>query len=302
VNESDKTKTEFRAAGASAECQVERSVSRQQLGDGWLSLSGAVIKSRLLIGTALYPSPEIMKEAILASAAEVVTVSLRRQSPRTKGGEQFWNYVKELKLKVLPNTAGCRTAREAVTTAQMARELFDTNCIKLEVIGDDYTLQPDPFQLLEATKTLIADGFEVLPYSNSDLIVVQRLVDAGCRVVMPWAAPIGSGQGPTDYRALETLRSRLPETTLIIDAGIGKPSHAATVMEMGFDGVLLNSAVALAKDPVRMAQGFALAIEAGRLGFEAGLMDEREVGSPSTPTLGTPFWHRRQSDPEVSLE
>jgi len=184
----------------------------------------------------------------------------------------------------------------------MARELFDTNCIKLEVIGDDYTLQPDPFQLLEATKTLIADGFEVLPYSNSDLIVVQRLVDAGCRVVMPWAAPIGSGQGPTDYRALETLRSRLPDTTLIIDAGIGRPSHAAEVMEMGFDGVLLNSAVALAKDPVRMARAFALAIEAGRLGFQGGLMDEREVGSPSTPTLGTPFWHRRESHPEENLE
>jgi thiazole synthase len=272
--------------------------------DGWLSLAGngAPIRNRLLIGTALYPSPEIMKDAILASGAEVVTVSLRRQSPKTKGGEQFWNYIKELKLKVLPNTAGCRTAREAVTTAQMARELFGTNWIKLEVIGDDYTLQPDTFQLLEATKTLIADGFEVLPYSTSDLIVAQRLVDAGCRVVMPWAAPIGSGQGPSDHRALETLRSRLPKTILIIDAGIGKPSHAAQVMEMGFDGVLLNSAVALAKDPVRMAHAFADAINAGRLGFEAGLMDEREVGSPSTPTLGTPFWHRREGPPEAGVE
>jgi thiazole synthase len=270
---------------------------------GWLPLAGAfAINSRLLIGTALYPSPEIMKEAIFASHADIVTVSLRRQSPRTKGGEQFWNYIKDLKLKVLPNTAGCRTAREAVTTAQMAREFFDTNWVKLEVIGDDYTLQPDPFQLVEAAKTLVADGFEVLPYSNSDLIVAQRLIDAGCRVVMPWAAPIGSGQGPSDYRALETLRSRLPDTILIVDAGIGKPSHAAQVMEMGYDGVLLNSAIALAQDPVGMAAAFAKAIEAGRIGFESGLMDEREVASPSTPTLGTPFWHRREATPEGNVE
>jgi thiazole synthase len=271
---------------------------------GWLPLEGdaASVTSRLLIGSALFPSPEIMKEAILASGAQIVTVSLRRQSPRTKGGEQFWNYVKELKLKILPNTAGCRSAREAVTTAQMARELFDTNWVKLEVIGDDYTLQPDPFQLLEATKTLIADGFEVLPYATSDLILAQRLVDAGCKVVMPWAAPIGSGQGPSDYRALETLRSRLPDTTLIIDAGIGRPSHAAEVMEMGFDGVLLNSAIALAQDPVKMARAFSLSIEAGRLGYLGGLMNEREIGSPSTPTLGTPFWHRREDAPEATLE
>jgi thiazole synthase len=176
----------------------------------------------------------------------------------------------------------------------MARELFGTSWIKLEVIGDDYTLQPDPFQLVEAARALVDDGFEVFPYSNSDLIVAQRLVDVGCRIVMPWAAPIGSGQGPTDLRALETLRARLPDTILVIDAGIGKPSHAAQVMEMGYDAVLLNSAIALSHDPIKMGAAFADAIEAGRAGFEAGLMDERTIASPSTPTLGTPFWHRKK--------
>lgn len=256
-----------------------------------LKIGNQELNSRLFIGTALYPSPEIMREAILASGAQVVTVSLRRQSPGTKGGSQFWDFVKDLKLNLLPNTAGCRTAKEAITTAQMARELFATNWVKLEVIGDDYTLQPDPFELVEAARQLIKEGFEVLPYSTDDLIVTQRLVEAGCKVVMPWAAPIGSGQGLTDVKALITLRARLPETTLIVDAGLGKPSHAAQVMEMGFDGVLLNSAVALANDPVGMARAFALAVEGGRQGYVSGLMQEREMASPSTPTVGTPFWH-----------
>ncbi len=260
-------------------------------------LADQVLESRLLLGTSLYPSPAVMKDALAASGTEVVTVSLRRQSPQAKGGEQFWNYIKELNLKLLPNTAGCRSKKEALTTAQMARELFGTNWIKLEVIGDDYTLQPDPFDLVEAAKALVADNFEVFPYTTSDLIVAQRLADAGCRVVMPWAAPIGSGHGPTDYRALETLRNRLPDITLIVDAGIGKPSHAARVMELGYDGILLNSAVALAKDPIKMAQAFAQTIAAARLGFEAGIMPERETANPSTPTVGTPFWHREERSP-----
>jgi thiazole synthase len=259
-------------------------------------------ESRLLIGTSLYPSPEIMRDAIVASGAQVVTVSLRRQSPQKMGGEQFWNYIKGLNLKLLPNTAGCRSSKEAITTAQMARELFDTNWIKLEVIGDDYTLQPDPIELIEAAKILVAEGFEVFPYTTSDLIIAQRLIDAGCRVVMPWAAPIGSGQGPIDYGALATLRERLPDAMLIIDAGIGKPSHAAEVMELGYDGVLLNSAVALAKDPVRMAEAFALAVKAGRLGYESGLMQERQMAFPSTPTLGVPFWHRREEASKASAD
>ncbi len=255
-----------------------------QLGDQSLT-------SRLLIGSAQYPSPAIMVEAIRASRAEVVTVALRRQRPDEDAGRQFWNLIRETGLRVLPNTAGCRTAREAVTMARMARELFETNWIKLEVIGDDYTLQPDTWQLVEAARTLVADGFEVLPYTTEDLVVARGLVEAGCRVLMPWAAPIGSGQGPLNPYALRTLRDRYPEIPLICDAGLGRPSHAATVMEMGFDGVLINSAVASADDPVAMARAFAAAVDAGRTAYEAGLMTAREMATPSTPVPGTPFWH-----------
>jgi thiazole synthase len=195
-------------------------------------------------------------------------------------------------VSVLPNTAGCRTVQEAVTTARMARELFGTNWIKLEVIGDDYTLQPDTAALVEAAGILAAEGFEVLPYTTEDLIVAQRLVEAGCRVVMPWGSYIGSGQGLVNRFGLKTLRSRLPDAVLVVDAGLGKPSEAAQAMEMGFDAVLVNSGIALARDPVGMARAFADAVRAGRSAFEAGLMSPRDMASPSTPTLGTPFWHQ----------
>lgn len=243
------------------------------------------------MGSSLYPSPEVMSESISAGGAELVTVALRRQSPEQAAGSRFWSLIKELGVDVLPNTAGCRTAKEAITTAQMARELFETNWIKLEVIGDDYTLQPDTAALVEAASELIREGFEVLPYTTEDLIVAQRLVDAGCKVVMPWGSYIGSGQGMTNRFALKTLRARLPDTTLIVDAGLGRPSEAALAMEMGFDGVLVNSAIALARDPITMAEAFADAVVAGRMGYEAGLMQPRDMASPSTPTLGTPFWH-----------
>jgi len=232
-----------------------------------------------------------MRQAILASGAEIVTVSLRRQSPGQNGGEAFWDILRSLDVNVLPNTAGCRSAQEALTTAHMARELFETPWIKLEVIGDDETLQPDPFGLLEAARILVEEGFEVFPYTTDDLVLAQKLRDAGCKILMPWAAPIGSGQGVNNPRALQTLRARLPEMTLIIDAGLGKPSQAAEVMEMGFDGVLLNTAVALADDPVAMARAFALAVESGHVAFHAGLMPERDMAHPSTPVIGMPFWH-----------
>lgn len=254
-------------------------------------ICGASLNSRLFIGTALYPSPEIMLKAIQASEAEVITVSLRRQAPENGGGRDFWTLIRGLGKRFLPNTAGCKSVKEAVTTAMMAREMFDTNWIKLEVIGDDYNLQPDPFGLLEATKELVSQGFEVFPYCTDDLVLCTRLVEAGCKVVMPWASPIGSGQGILNPFNLKMIRERLQDVQVIIDAGIGKPSHAAQVMEMGFDGVLLNSAVALARDPERMARGFARALEAGRAGYEAGIMAERDFASPSTPTVGTPFWH-----------
>lgn len=257
-----------------------------------MNLYGQEVSSRLLLGTALYPSPAVMEAAIRASGAEIVTVSVRREAGGGKSGDAFWRIIQSLGVKVLPNTAGCRTVREAVTTAELARELFDTPWIKVEVVGDDETLQPDVIGLVEATKTLLADGFEVFPYCTEDLTVATRLVEAGCRVVMPWGAPIGSGQGLMNRPALRTLRARFPDVTLIVDAGIGAPSHAADAMELGYDGILLNTAVAKADDPVGMAKAFGLSIEAGRLAHAAGLMPARDFATPSTPVVGTPFWHQ----------
>jgi thiazole synthase len=248
------------------------------------------LDSRLLIGSALFPSPKKMSSAIQASGAQVVTVALRRQLPGQGAGGGFWDIIKNMGLHLLPNTAGCRTVKEAVTTAHMARELFNTHWIKLEVIGDDYTLQPDSLFLVEAARILINDGFEVFPYSTDDLVLAQRLRDVGCRIVMPWGSPIGSGNGLMNPFLLETMRARLPDTILIVDAGIGKPSDAARALELGYDGVLVNSAIALADDPVHMAEAFAQAVAAGRAGYEAGLMQRREMASPSTPVVGTPFW------------
>ena len=255
-------------------------------------IGGQQLQSRLMVGTALYPSPELMLKSVEASGTEVVTVSLRRQSPDSKGGEQFWDMIKSLNIHLLPNTAGCRTVNEAVTTAHMARELFNTHWIKLEVIGDDFNLQPDPFALVEAARILVEDGFEVFPYTTEDFIVAQRLVEAGCIILMPWAAPIGTGRGPMNPYALKILRARFPQVKLIADAGIGLPSHAAQVMEFGFDGVLLNTAIAQAEDPAKMAKAFALAVEAGALAYQAGPMLQRDIAIPSTPVLGTPFWHQ----------
>jgi thiazole synthase len=252
---------------------------------------GKEFPSRLLIGSALYPSPAIMQSAIRASGSNIVTVSLRRESAGGKTGDAFWNLIRELDVTVLPNTAGCRSVREAVTTAKLARELFGTSWIKLEVIADNDTLQPDVVGLVEAAAVLIKDSFEVFPYCTEDLSVANRLVDAGCKVVMPWAAPIGSAKGITNRDALKLMRERLPDITLVVDAGIGAPSHAAEALELGYDAVLLNSAIAKAADPVAMANAFRLGCDAGRTAYEAGLMNARDFASPSTPVVGTPFWH-----------
>jgi len=256
-------------------------------------IGGKTLQSRLFVGTALYPSPEIMLKALQASGTQVVTVSLSRQSPGTQGGKQFWDMIQSLGVHLLPNTAGCRSVKEVITTAYMAREIFNTHWIKLEVIGDDFTLQPDPFALLEATKILVQEGFEVFPYTTEDFIVAQRLVDAGCSILMPWAAPIGTGKGVMNPYALKLLRARFPDIKLIADAGIGLPSHATQVMEMGFDGVLLNSAIALADAPEKMAVAFAMAVESGAWAHQAGPMPQRDMAMPSTPVLGTPFWHQK---------
>ncbi len=257
-------------------------------------VAGTPLQSRLMLGTAHYPSPQCLADAVAASRTQVLTVGLRRLQPGQGGGNSFWAHVQALGCRVLPNTAGCHSAQEAITLAQMAREIFLTNWIKLEVVGDDYTLQPCPFGTLEAAKALVHDGFQVFAYTTDDLVVAQRLHDAGCAAVMPWAAPIGTGRGPMNLQALQTLRARLPDAVLVIDAGLGRPSHAAQVMELGFDAVLLNTAVAQAGDPVRMARAFSQAVEAGRLGFEALPMVERQTAQASTPTVGMPFWHEAQ--------
>lgn len=253
---------------------------------------GVELTSRFFIGSAGYPSPQVLREAIAASGAQVVTVGLKR-TLAAGGDNGFVDIVREAMRErgahLLPNTAGCRTAREAVALAHMARELYGTRWIKLEVVGDEHTLQPDPWGTVDAAAQLVKDGFAVFPYCTDDLVSCQRLLDAGCEVLMPWGAPIGSGQGLINPFALRTLRARLPGVPLIVDAGIGAPSHAAQAMELGFDAVLLNSAVAQAVDPVRMARAFGQAIEAGRLAFEAGVMAPQDMATASTPVSGHPF-------------
>jgi len=252
-------------------------------------LYGHACDSRLLLGTAGYPSPHTLLEAIRASGAGIVTVSVRRESSSADGGRAFRTLLDEAGARLLPNTAGCRSVKEAVNTAMMARELFDTPWIKLEVIGDHDTLQPDVFGLVEAARVLCADGFEVFPYTTDDLVVAERLLDAGCRVLMPWGAPIGSGRGLNDPYTLQALRAACPDVPLIVDAGIGLPSHACEALQMGMDAVLLNTAVARAADPVRMAAAFAQAVAAGRAAYGAGPMAARDLATPSSPVAGTPF-------------
>jgi len=253
------------------------------------TIGGRTLQSRFFLGTAAYPSPAVLQQAIAASGAQVVTMGLRRQLAHGALAGDFFSMIKATGAHLLPNTAGCRTAREAITLAHMARELFDTPWIKLEVVGDEHTLQPDPFELVDAARQLVKDGFEVFPYCMDDLVSCQRLLDVGCNILMPWGAPIGSGQGLVNPGALRTLRARLPGVPLIVDAGIGSPADAVQAMEMGLDGVLLNSAVAHALDPVRMAQAFRLGIEAGRLAFEAGVMSKQDMAVASTPVAGQPI-------------
>ncbi len=243
---------------------------------GPLALYGTPVVSRLFVGTAGYPSPQVLSEAVKASQAEIVTVSLRRETAGGRMGGQFLDLVSALGVKLLPNTAGCRTPRDAIATAEMARELFGTDWVKLG--------------LVEAAKALVSSGFKVFPYTTEDLSVAERLLAAGCQVIMPWGAPIGTGRGLANKQALMTLRAYFPGVPLVVDAGIGAPSHAAEAMELGYDAVLLNTAIAKATDPVGMARAFSIAVKAGRMGYEAGLMNPRDMAVPSTPVAGTPFF------------
>lgn len=248
------------------------------------------LTSRLLLGSALYPSPRCLQECVQHSGTEIVTLSLRRETIGDSSGADFWALIKDMNVRLLPNTAGCRTAREAITTALMGRELFGTAWVKLEVIANEDTLQPDLFGLVEACKELNSQGFQVFPYTTEDLGAADQLLAAGAEVLMPWGAPIGSGRGLMNLYGLQTMRNYFPDVPLIVDAGIGAPSHAAKAMEIGYDAILLNTAVAKAGDPIKMAQAFRAAIEAGRLAHEALIIEERDMAQPSTPVVGTPFF------------
>ncbi len=242
-----------------------------------------------MLGTAQYPSPAILADAFKRSTASVATVSLRRESGQDRAGQDFWQLIRGLGVHILPNTAGCHSVKEAVATAHMAREVFDTKWIKLEVIGEEDTLHPDVFGLVEAARILTEDGFQVFPYTTEDLVVADRLLHAGCKVLMPWGAPIGSGLGLNNIFGLRAMRAHFPDVPLVIDAGFGLPSQAAQAMELGFDAVLLNTAVAKAGDPATMAEAFATAIRAGQLAAAADPMEPRDMAAPSTPVIGKAF-------------
>jgi thiazole synthase len=247
-------------------------------------IGGREFTSRLIIGTGKYRTFDEMKAAHRASGAEMVTVAVRRV-PLNRSSESFLDHL-DPSLQILPNTAGCYSAEEAIRTARLAREALGTDLIKLEVIGDQTTLFPDNEQTLEAARVLVKEGFIVLPYFTDDLIMARKLLDAGCPAVMPLAAPIGSGLGIQNPANLRIMREQLPDATVIVDAGVGTASDAAIAMELGADAVLMNTAIAEARDPARMAQAMKLAIEAGRLAYEAGRMAKRLYASASSPISG----------------
>lgn len=249
-----------------------------------LVIAGRTFSSRLIIGTGKYRNHEEMRRAHDASGAEMVTVAVRRV-PLDRSSESFLDYLNP-ELQILPNTAGCYTADDAIRTARLAREALQTDLVKLEVIGDQTTLFPDNEQTLEAARVLVKEGFVVLPYFNDDLIMAKKLLDAGCAAIMPLAAPIGSGLGVQNPANLRIMREQLASATIIVDAGVGTASDAAIAMELGADGVLMNTAIAEAQDPVKMATAMKLAIEAGRLAYVAGRMRKRLYASASSPVEG----------------
>jgi thiazole synthase len=250
------------------------------------TIAGKVFSSRLLIGSAQFPNPQTMVAAHEASGAEIVTLAVRRVNLNAAPSENILSFIDTQRMTLLPNTAGCFTAKDAVLTAELAREALETNWIKLEVIGDDETLFPDAVELLKAAETLIGLGFTVLPYCNDDVITARKLRDMGCAAVMPLASPIGSGMGIRNPYNLQIIREMLPDIPLIVDAGIGTASDAAIAMELGYDGVLLNTAISQAQHPIQMAEAMKHAVIAGRLAFEAGRISRKLYATASTPVDG----------------
>ncbi len=251
------------------------------------TIAGRTFRSRLMIGTGKYRTFQEMVQCHEASGAEVVTVAVRRVNLTDKSKESMLDYIDRKKFFILPNTAACYSVDDAVRTARLGREVGLSEWVKLEVIGDEKTLFPDVVGLVEATKILAKEGFIVLPYTNDDLITAKRLIDAGAAAVMPLAAPIGSGLGIQNYASLRILREQITEVPLIVDAGVGTASDACIAMEMGFDGILMNTAVAAAQDAVKMAAAMKHAVDAGRLACEAGRMEKKLYASASSPLAGT---------------
>src|SRR5438874_11227476 len=249
-----------------------------------VNIAGREFSSRLIIDTGKYRSYDQMRSAHDASGAEMVTVAVRRV-PLDRSSESFLDYLNPA-LHILPNTAGCYTADDAVRTARLAREALQTDLVKLEVIGDQTTLFPDNEQTLEAARILVKEGFVVLPYFTDDLIMAKKLLDAGCAAIMPLAAPIGSGLGVQNPANLRIMREQLPEATIIVDAGVGTASEATIAMELGADAVLMNTAIAEATDSAKMAEAMKLAIQAGRIAYLSGRMSKRLYASASSPTTG----------------
>lgn len=250
-----------------------------------LVVAGRELRSRLIVGTGKYPDFQVMKEAHEASGADVVTVAVRRVDLGARGPENLLDHIDTRRYFILPNTAACYTAEEAVRTARLGREAGLSNWVKLEVIGDQKTLFPDTEGLLAATRTLVKEGFIVLPYTNDDVVVARKLEDAGAAAVMPLGAPIGSGLGVQNRLNLELIREAI-RVPMIVDAGVGTASDAAIAMELGADGVLMNTAIAAAREPVRMARAMKLAVEAGREAFLAGRMPRKPYASASSPLEG----------------
>ena len=251
-----------------------------------LIIAGREFKSRLILGSGKYESFALMTQSLEAAETDMVTVAVRRVNLTDRSKESLLDFIDTKRYHILPNTAGCYSADEAIRTAMLAREVLDNNWIKLEVIGDEKTLFPDNQGLLEATEALVKEGFVVLPYLNDDLIVARRLVDAGAAAIMPLAAPIGSGLGIQNFTNLRILREKITEVPLIVDAGVGTASDATLAMELGVDGILMNTGIAGARDPIAMAQAMNHAVKAGRLAFKAGRIQKKLYASASSPTEG----------------
>jgi thiazole synthase len=255
--------------------------------DDLLTIANRTFRSRLFVGTGKYRSKQLMSRCHAAAETEMVTLAVRRVNLTDRSKESELDFIDRSRIHILPNTAACYTADEAIRTARLAQEVGLSNWIKLEVIGDQKTLFPDNEGLLEATRVLVKDGFVVLPYTTDDLVNARKLIDAGAAAVMPLAAPIGSGLGIQNLTNLKILRQEITGVPLIVDAGVGTASDAAVAMELGYDGVLLNTAIAEAEDSELMARAMRLAVEAGRAAFLAGRMPKREYAVASSPLVGT---------------